>query len=79
MYYLGMAEVGTFLQLVSWFGDSWESLALHHDLTWGEVLGQRIPPSGVGVLLYLSLGLQILKIYEKQFMKLLVSLSIILQ
>lgn len=60
-----MVEVGTFLQLVSWFGDNWESLALHHDLTWREVLGQRFPPLGVGVLLYQSLGLQILKIHEK--------------
>lgn len=57
-----MAKVGTFLQPVFWFGDRWESLALHRDLTWGEVLGQRFPPLGVGILLYQSLGLQILKI-----------------
>lgn len=56
---LGMAEVGTFLQLVSWFGGSWGSLALHHDLTWGGFLGQRILPLGFEILLYPSLGLQI--------------------
>lgn len=56
---LGMAVVGTFLQLVSWFGDSWESLALLHDLTCWMGLTQGFPQLGVGILLYQSLGLQV--------------------
>lgn len=66
LFYLGMAVVGTFLQLVSWFGDSWESLALLHDLTCWMGLTQGFPQLGVGILLYQSLGLQVLekKVYE---------------
>lgn len=61
MVYLGMAVVGTFHQLVSWFGDSWESLALLHDLTCWVGLTQGFPQLGVAILLHQSLGLSVLE------------------
>lgn len=48
--YLGMAEVETFLQLVSWSGGSSESLALQCDLIYVDVLGQMFPQWGGGHL-----------------------------
>lgn len=56
--YLGKAEVLTFLQLVSWVG---ESLALHRDLTLGGYLESRFPPLWGGTLIYKCLEFLILK------------------
>lgn len=61
-----MAEVETFRQLVSWSGNSSESLALQCDLIYGDVLGQRFPQWGGGVLSSWPFLLQLLKIDLKK-------------
>lgn len=55
-----MAKVGTFLQLVSWFVDSKESLVLLHDPVLLIELEQDVPRVGSVILVYQSLGPQIL-------------------
>lgn len=57
-----MAEVGTVLLPVSWSGNSSESLALHSDLTYVDVLGQRFPQWGFELLSSWPFLLQLLKI-----------------
>lgn len=72
-----MEEVETFLQPVSWSGDSSESLALQCDLIYVDVLGQRFPQWGGGHLLSQPFLLQLLKIdKKKQLVTLLLSFCI---
>lgn len=61
-----MAEVETFLQPVSWSGDSSESLALQCDLIYVDVLGKTFPQWGGGPLLSWPFLLQFLKIKKKK-------------
>lgn len=69
-----MAEVETFLQLVSWSGNSSESLALQYDLIYVDVLGQRFPQRGGGLLSSWPFLLQLLKIDLKKKKKVVTSL-----
>lgn len=58
--------VETFRQLVSWSGNSSESLALQCDLIYVDVLGQRFPQGGGGLLSSWPFLLQLLKIDLKK-------------